>query len=179
MRTAWSTTRVTRTVPTTVSIASSRRRRPRRPIQIMIAPRHVPLAGVRQWESHLFVRPCPGRRRPSTIRMIPATARTSPMESHILLPVMKLPGIRFMPCPANTPPMIRAITPTRIRAMRPVRLVTSPNLPSTGSGRRSDNGPIRLPRRSGQSGSSVVVHRVRRRPDDSDPCLSSTPRSPR
>ena len=110
--------------------------------------------------------------------MMPATARTSPMESHILLPVMKLPGIRFMPCPANTPPMIRAITPTRIRAMRPVRLVTSPNLPSTSSGRRSDNGPIRLLRHSGRSESSVVVRRVRRRPDNSDPCLSSTPRSP-
>ena len=93
--------------------------------------------GSRQLESHLLVRPCPGRRRPSTIRMMPTMAMMSPMESHMRLPVMKLPGIRFMPCPANTPPRIRAITPRVIRAMRPVRLVTSPNLPSTDSWRRS------------------------------------------
>lgn len=40
------------------------------------------------------------------------------MESHILLPVMKLPGIRFMPCPVQTPPRIRAITPTVIKVSR-------------------------------------------------------------
>ncbi len=56
-------------------------------------------------------------------------AMMSPMANHMRLPVMKLPGIRFMPCPANTPPRIRAITPTVIRAIRPVRLVTSVNLP--------------------------------------------------
>lgn len=77
--------------------------------------------------SHWLVRP--RRRRPSTIRMMPTIARMSPIESHIRLPVMKLPGIRFRPCPAQTPPRIRAITPTVIRAMRPLRLVTSTNLP--------------------------------------------------
>jgi len=49
---------------------------------------------------------------------MPMMASTSPMESHILLPVMKLPGIRFMPCPVQTPPRIRAITPTVIKVSR-------------------------------------------------------------
>ena len=102
----------------------------RRPSCRRASERHL---GSRQLESHLLVRPCPGRRRPSTIRMMPTMAMMSPMESHMRLPVMKLPGIRFMPCPANTPPKIKAITPTVIRAMRPVRLVTSPKLPSIDS----------------------------------------------
>jgi hypothetical protein len=55
------------------------------------------------------------------------------MESHIRLPVMKLPGIRFIPCPANTPPMITAIKPMVMRAMRPKLLFTLPNLPLTSS----------------------------------------------
>ena len=67
---------------------------------------------------YLLGRPVLGRRRPSTTRMMPTTATISPMESHIRLPVMKLPGIRFIPCPANTPPMITAIKPMVMRAMR-------------------------------------------------------------
>lgn len=94
--------------------------------------------GSLQFESYLFARPCLDRRRPNTMSMMPTTAITDPMESHMRLPVMKLPGIRFMPCPANTPPRIRTITPTVIRAMRPIRLVMYPNLPSTGSRRRSN-----------------------------------------
>jgi hypothetical protein len=61
------------------------------------------------------------------------TATISPMESHIRLPVMKLPGIRFNPCPANTPPMITAIKPMVMRAMRPKLLFTLLNLPLTSS----------------------------------------------
>jgi hypothetical protein len=65
--------------------------------------------------------------------MMPTTATISPMERHIRLPVMKLPGIRFNPYPANTPPMTTAITPMVTRAMRPKLLFTLPNLPLTTS----------------------------------------------
>ena len=62
---------------------------------------------------------------------MPTAATISPMANHIRLPVMKLPGIRFNPCPANTPPMITAITPMVMKAMRPRLLFTVPNIPST------------------------------------------------
>ena len=48
------------------------------------------------------------------------------MESHIVLPVMKLPGIRFRPCPVQIPPITRAIAPTVIKVMRPLPLVMFP-----------------------------------------------------
>ena len=80
-------------------------------------------------EPHFLGRSVLGCRRPSTMRMIPTTATISPMKSHIRLPVMKLPGIRFIPCPAKTPPIITAITPMVIRAMRPTLLFTLPNVP--------------------------------------------------
>ncbi len=84
-------------------------------------------------EPHLLGRPVFGRLRPSATRMIPMPATISPTVSHIRLPVMKLPGIRFIPCPANTPPMITAIKPMAMRAMRPTLLFTLPSLLLTAS----------------------------------------------
>jgi hypothetical protein len=44
---------------------------------------------------------------------------------------MVLPGIRFNPWPANTPPMITATTPMTMRTMRPDLLLMPLNLPAS------------------------------------------------
>lgn len=80
-------------------------------------------------------------------------ATMSPITNHLVSPVMKLPGIRFSPCPTQIAPTTRATAPTVIRALRPTPLFMMSKLPASASVRCSGVG---LP--GGSATASVSRH---------------------
>ena len=78
-----------------------------------------------------------GRRNPSTASTMPTTATMIPSTSHFVSPLMKLPGIRFRPCPIQTAPTATAISPTVMSVVRAMPLFIVATL------RRMNLGPAR------------------------------------